>query len=990
MQEHRRYCSQLLVLLVLFIISLYVVPILGKNGNGLIEVDVGVILDADDQMVGKVSQTCVSMALEDFYALNQNHSTTRIVLHKRDSKGDVVEAASAVVGYLPDMVYRSLINYRDLTSIELPFAAIDLLKNVQVQAILGPQRSSQAKFVIDIGNKTQVPIISQATSPSLSPADNPYFIRGAQKGSSQVESLIAIVQSFGWREVVLIYEDTDYGRGVVPFLTDSFHGISTQVRHRSVLSLSASDDHILQELYKLKTMQTRVFVVHMLPFLASHFFTKVKQAEMMNKGYVWIITDGLTSLLDYMDTTVIDSMQGVIGVKPYVPKSSKLENFKVRWRKRFRQENPDVDIFEMNVFGLWAYDSATALAKAVESSGIGVSKFKKPVAKENLIDLAVIGISEMGPRLLQSLQNIKFNGLSGKFHLRNGQLQPSSFQIVNVIGKGEREIGFWTRKYGISKNLSFSSSKNYSTNNDDLGAIIWPGESNVVPKGWEMPTGEPKLRVGVPVKGGFTQFVSVERNSQTNAVNATGFCIDVFKEIMDHYLPYDVPYEFLPFETPDGESAGSYNDLVYQISLGNYDAVVGDVTIVSNRSRFVDFTLPYTESGVAMVVPFEDDDRKNAWIFMKPLNMDLWLTTGVFFVFTGFMVWAFEHRVNEEFRGPPSKQVGMIFWFSFSTLVFAHKEKLISNLSRFVIIVWVFVVLVLTSSYTASLTSMLTVQKLKPSITDIRDLIQSKEYVGYQQGSFVEGLLKNQKFDTSKLKNYSTFEQYDEALSKGSKNEGVAAIIDELPYIRLFLSNPKYCSKYTIVGPIYKTAGFGFAFPKGSSLAPDVSRAVLNVTEKNVMTKIEEEWLDEGATCAEQDGARVTSDSLTLDSFKGLFIVAAVASFSALILFLSIFLYENWDTFASNDLSIREKLIAMAKTFDEEKDNSSDASKRKPPTGEGMAVPATATTDCPQSPATSDSQLAEWIFSPDEGLSTTETSIPIHETIEMVEINEER
>ncbi|KAF7136401.1 hypothetical protein RHSIM_Rhsim08G0247500 [Rhododendron simsii] len=95
MQEHRRYCSQLLVLLVLFIISLYVVPILGKNGNGLIEVDVGVILDADDHMVGKVSQTCISMALEDFYALNQNHSTTRIVLHKRDSKGDVVEAASA-------------------------------------------------------------------------------------------------------------------------------------------------------------------------------------------------------------------------------------------------------------------------------------------------------------------------------------------------------------------------------------------------------------------------------------------------------------------------------------------------------------------------------------------------------------------------------------------------------------------------------------------------------------------------------------------------------------------------------------------------------------------------------------------------------------------------------------------------------------------------------------------------------------------------------
>ncbi|KAH7866077.1 hypothetical protein Vadar_015316 [Vaccinium darrowii] len=966
MQRRGKYFSHLLVLPpLLFIVSfLCVVPIIsGQNVSGLIEaVDVGVILDADN-IVGKVGQTCISMALEDFYTLNQNHSTTRIVLHKRDSKGDVVEAADA---------------------------AIDLLKNVQVQAILGPQRSSQAEFVIDIGNKTQVPVISQATSPSLSPTDNQYFIRGAQSGSSQVKSLTAIIKAFGWREVALIYEDTEYGRGVVPYLTDSFQRISTQVRHQSVFSLSASDDHILEELYKLMTMQTRVFVLHMLPSLASRFFTKVKQVGMMNEGYAWIITDGLTALLDSMDPAVINSMQGVIGVKPHVPKSRKLENFTVRWRKRFHQENPDTDRVEMNVFGLWAYDSVTALAMAVERSGIGVSKFKKPVATENLTDLAAIGTSEMGPRLLQSIQKIKFKGLSGDFHLVNGQLQPSAFQIVNVIGRGDRGIGFWTREHGISKNLIVPSGKNYTTNKEDLGAIIWPGESTIVPKGWEMPTGEKKLRVGVPVKAGaFREFISVERDPQTNAVIATGFCIDVFKEVMKS-LPYAFPYEFIPFETPDGESAGSYNDLVYQIFLGNYEAVVGDVTIVANRSRFVDFTLPYTESGVAMIVPFEDDDRKNAWIFMKPLKKDLWLTTVFFFIFIGFVVWLVEHRINKEFRGPLGKQVGMIFWFSFSTLVFAQKEKLISHLSRFVIIVWVFVVLVLTSSYTASLTSMLTVQKLKPSVTDIRDLIRNKDYVGYQWASFVEGILKNKGFDASKIKNYSTFEEYDKALSSGSKNGGVAAIIDEIPYIRLFLSNPTYCAKYTMVGPIYRTAGFGFAFPKGSPIVPDVSRAILNVTEEDVMTRIEEEWLGEGSTCAEQDGSMITSDSLGLDNFKGLFLVAAVASLSAIVLFLSLFLYDNGDILASNDLSIRQKLVAMAKTFDEKKDNLSDASKRKTPTGESMAMPAAATADCPQIPAASDSQHAEQIFSPDDGFATTQTSTPIHETTEIVEINEER
>ncbi|PSS07255.1 Glutamate receptor 2.8 like [Actinidia chinensis var. chinensis] len=940
MPSMKRYLS----LLVLLLISNYSVPADGQNDSALV-VDVGVILDAD--IVGKMSQTCMFMALEDFYPTHKSH-TTRIVLHTRDSKSDVVEAASA---------------------------AIDLLKNVQVQAILGPIRSTQADFVIDIGTKTQVPILSLATSPSLSPTENPYFIRVAQNGSSQVEALTSIVKAFNWREVVLIYENNDYGKGVVPFLTDALQGISTQVRHRSVLSLSATDDHILQELYKLMTMQTRVFVVHMLPTLASRLFLKAKEVGMMRKEYVWIITDGLTTLLDTLDPTVVNSMQGVLGVKPYVPKSSQLEKFTERWRKRFRQENPETDRFELNLFGLWAYDSVTALAMAADRVGVAqISGFKKPVTTKNLTDLAALGTSEMGPRLLQSIKNIRFTGLSGEFHLVDGQLQSSAFQIINVIGKGEREIGFWTPQFGISKNLTLPSNHKYTSNRENLGPIIWPGDSNVVPKGWEIPTSERKLRVGVPVKSGFAEFIKVERDSETNQVVATGFCVDVFKEVMENSLPYAVPYEFIPFETLNGESAGDYDELVFEMFRENYDAVVGDLTIVANRSRFVDFTMPYTESGVAMIVRIEDDGRKNAWIFMKPLTMDLWLTTGAFFIFTGFVVWVLEHRVNKEFRGPPRQQVGMIFWFSFSTLVFAHKEKVISNLSRFVVIVWVFVVLVLTSSYTASLTSRLTVQKLKPTVTDIRDLIKNEDFVGYQKGSFIDGLLRNIGFHPSKFKNYGTFEEYDDALSKGSRNGGVAAIIDEIPYIRFFLA--KYCTKYTMVGPIHKTAGLGFAFPKGSPLVPDVSRAILNVTQGNKMIGLQKKWFGEEADCPEQDGTRVISDSLTLDSFKGLFLVAGISSVSSFILFVSNFLHENRDILASN-ASIWQKVVAVAKNFDEEKKNSSsDTSKNSlTATNDGLAIPS-ATTDFPQSPATSDYHNAEWVFSQDEGFSTTE---PVHQ-----------
>lgn len=133
---------------------------------------------------------------------------------------------------------------------------------------------------------------------------------------------------------------------------------------------------------------------------------------------------------------------------------------------------------------------------------------------------------------------------------------------------------------------------------------------------------------------------------------------------------------------------------------------------------------------------------------------------------------------------------------------------MVCNLSRFVVMVWLFVVLVLTSSYTASFASMLTVQKLQPTVTNIYELIARGENVGYQDGSYVRDMLKDMGFPSSKLKNYSSFQEYADALSNGSKNNGVAAIVDDVPYLKMLMA--KNCNKYLMVGPTYKSAGFGF------------------------------------------------------------------------------------------------------------------------------------------------------------------------------------
>lgn len=135
-------------------------------------------------------------------------------------------------------------------------------------------------------------------------------------------------------------------------------------------------------------------------------------------------------------------------------------------------------------------------------------------------------------------------------------------------------------------------------------------------------------------------------------------------------------------------------------------------------------------------------------------------------------------------------------------------ERVESILSRLVIIVWVLVLLVITSSYTANLSSMLTVQQLQPTVTDVHELLTKGEYVGYTNGSYLGDLLEQIGFDRRKIKPYSNLDDFDDALYKGSKNGGIAAVIEEVPYIKIFLS--KYCKGYTMIGPIYKSEGFGF------------------------------------------------------------------------------------------------------------------------------------------------------------------------------------
>jgi ionotropic glutamate receptor len=59
------------------------------------------------------------------------------------------------------------------------------------------------------------------------------------------------------------------------------------------------------------------------------------------------------------------------------------------------------------------------------------------------------------------------------------------------------------------------------------------------------------------MKNGFKQFVDTTVNSTTGETKITGYCIDVFDEVMEN-LPYPVSYRYVPIDS----SFQSYDNFV--------------------------------------------------------------------------------------------------------------------------------------------------------------------------------------------------------------------------------------------------------------------------------------------------------------------------------------------------------------------------------------------------------------------------------------------
>ena len=418
-------------------------------------------------------------------------------------------------------------------------------KDWKTDVIIATGTWPEVLHVTEKGNRARIPILSLSTTQPLYLAPNPFLFRMSYSVSSYVHCLADLVKSHSWRRVIVLYEEDNYGSisgSIIPLLSNALQAVGSDIDHQSPFpplesmdSLPETTNMMRRKLKEINRRLCKVFIVvrWSSPSLALDLFKAATALGMMDKGNVWITGDDITNLVDstFTPSFISSYMQGVIGIRTTFNKSRKsYSDFHVQFQQRFKSEYSESEEtnFEPGMYALRAYDAVNVIAHVMN------------------------GDLNRSEGLLERIQSANFLGLTGPVRFRrDGGLTnvkgSSAFQLINFVGQSYKKMGFWVSGFGFFEGEEMDQSGPVA---HSLDPVYWPGRPKKAPGGWG------KLKIGVPAKAAFDQFVKVEYDDNKK-MNVTGFCIDVFHETLK-WLEYDLSYELFPFN-------GSYDDLVASV-----------------------------------------------------------------------------------------------------------------------------------------------------------------------------------------------------------------------------------------------------------------------------------------------------------------------------------------------------------------------------------------------------------------------------------------
>ncbi|XP_016389491.1 glutamate receptor ionotropic, NMDA 2D-like [Sinocyclocheilus rhinocerous] len=378
-----------------------------------------------------------------------------------------------------------------------------------------------------------------------------------------------------------------------------------------------------------------------------------------------------------------------------------------------------------------------------------------------------------------------------------------------------------------------------------------------------------------------------------------GFCIDILKRLAKIVgFTYDL---YLVTNGKHGKKIdGVWNGMVGEVVYKRADMAIGSLTINEERSEVVDFSVPFVETGISVMV-----SRSNGTVspsaFLEPYSPAVWVMMFVMcltvvavtvFIFEFFSPVGYNRSLQSGKKAGGSKfTIGKSIWLLWA-LVFNNSvpvENPKGTTSKIMVLVWAFFAVIFLASYTANLAAFMIQEEYIDTVSGLSD--KKFQHPTDQYPPLKFGTVPNGSTEKNIRSNYPDMHQYMIKYNQRSVEDAIShlktgkldALIYDAAVLNYMARKDEGCKVMTIgSGKVFATTGYGIALIKNSRWKRPLDLALLQLVGDDEIEMLERLWL---SGICHNDKIEVMSSKLDIDNMAGVFYMLLVAMGLSLLVF---------------------------------------------------------------------------------------------------------
>ncbi|KAM6951722.1 glutamate receptor ionotropic, NMDA 2C-like [Aplochiton taeniatus] len=736
----------------------------------------------------------------------------------------------------------------------------------------GAQVAEVAQILDFLSTQTSLPIVGISGGSAVvipHKAEGSTFLQMGASLEQQIVCMFKVMEEYDWGEFVVITSmlpgyDTfvDYVRS---YTDTSYFLWQLQDVLSLEMSVGAND---LRTKRMLQQVDSQVLLAYCSHEEAQYLFSQAAEVGLLGPGYIWILPSLAVGNPDAPPP--IGFPVGLIGV------------ITDHWRKSLRQR---------------VREGVAIVAKGAESF-----KRQRGFVPEGHSDCNTPSTRSDNNTLFRHMLNVTWDKKDLSFNSQGFLTNPSMVIIaldrerqwdkVGTFARGILQVRYpvWPRYGSFLEPVS-----------DDRHLTVATLEERpfVIVESVDPDTGT-CVRNTVPCRRQSNRTESIIGHSEPyTKLCCKGFCIDILKKLSRTIkFSYDL---YLVTNGKHGKMVrGIWNGMIGEVFYRRADMAIGSLTINEERSEIIDFSVPFVETGISVMVA-----RSNGTVspsaFLEPYSPAVWVMMFVMcltvvavtvFVFEYFSPVGYNRSlVSSKAPGGPTFTIGKSVWLLWG-IVFNNSvpiENPKGTTSKIMVLVWAFFAVIFLASYTANLAAFMIQEQYIDTVSGLSDKKFQKPQEHYPPFRF--GTVPNGSTERNIRSNYPDMHTHmikynqrgvEDALNS-LKTGKLDAFIYDAAVLNYMAGKDEGCKLVTIgSGKVFATTGYGIALQKESRWKRPIDLALLQFLGDGDTQRLETVWL---SGICQNEKNEVMSSKLDIDNMAGVFYMLLVAMGLSLLVF---------------------------------------------------------------------------------------------------------